>query len=420
LNVILITLDTTRSDRLGCYGYKRNTSPHLDRLAEQSLLYTQATATSSWTLPSHASLFTGKFTSSHGARYDPEGPLRLTSALKDKSEWNQKFRARGLAKNELTLAKALKQKGFTTGAVVSGPWMKKIFGLNTGFDYYNDDNISSFHSKRASEVTSQALSWIKTIYEKPFFLFLNYFDPHYPYNPPGDFAHRFFPKSPHPGGKIPSMEEINYLYDAEILYTDYHLGLLFQQLKRMGIFDRTLLIVTADHGELLGEHGMVGHGTSLYQEELAIPLIIKYPGSEVSPRQDALRLQLVDIFSIILNRLQISLPPDVPGSGPSSGTHPIFAEVYPLPAVSDKGDVRALYEGKFKFHWNSKGNHLLFNLEEDPYEETNLLERYPELARTMESTINEFVSSLPKPAPTELHQEVDDDTVEALKSLGYL
>ena len=173
LNVILITLDTTRSDRLGCYGYKRNTSPHIDRLAEQSVLYTQATATSSWTLPSHASLFTGKFTSSHGARYDPEGPLRLTSALKDKSEWNQKFRARGLAENERTLAEVLKQKGFTTGAVVSGPWMKKIFGLNTGFDYYNDDNISSFHSKRASEVTSQALSWIKTIYDKPFFLFLN-------------------------------------------------------------------------------------------------------------------------------------------------------------------------------------------------------------------------------------------------------
>ena len=134
-NILLITLDTTRADRLSCYGYERDTSLWLDTLAKESVMYTKAIAPSSWTLPSHASLFTGKFTSSHGARYDPNGPLMLTDAIKGPSTWNQ-YRARSISTNERTLAEILKGVGYTTGAVVGSPWLKRIFGISKGFDYH--------------------------------------------------------------------------------------------------------------------------------------------------------------------------------------------------------------------------------------------------------------------------------------------
>ena len=128
-NVVLITLDTARADHLGCYGYERNTSPNLDRMAAESVLYLDATSTASWTLPAHASLFTGKFTSSHGARYDAEGPLLLTSGIRGPKSWD-KYRARGLSPEETTLAQLLGRSEYATGAVIAGPWMKRVFGLD--------------------------------------------------------------------------------------------------------------------------------------------------------------------------------------------------------------------------------------------------------------------------------------------------
>src|SRR5262245_24928412 len=128
-NVILITLDTTRADHLGCYGHARNTSPELDRLAAESEVFTQAYATSSWTLPAHASLLTGKYPSSHGADADPQGALRLTDAIAGDPGWSD-YRVRGLASDETTLAAALAERGYRTGAVVAGPWLERVFSLD--------------------------------------------------------------------------------------------------------------------------------------------------------------------------------------------------------------------------------------------------------------------------------------------------
>ena len=139
-NILLITLDTTRYDRLSCHGYSLPTSPNLDALAAESVLYTRAYSTSSWTLPAHASLFTGKFVTSHGARKDPTGPLRLSSGIQGNKDWDN-VRARGLSVEETTFAQILKRTGYDTGAVVAGPWMKKVFGLDRGFDQYDDDGI---------------------------------------------------------------------------------------------------------------------------------------------------------------------------------------------------------------------------------------------------------------------------------------
>lgn len=193
--VILITLDTTRADHLSCYGYDRHTSPNLDWLADESVLYERAVAPSSWTLPSHAALFTGRFTACHGSRYDPEGPLRLDRAIEAPDSW-EVFRARGLSPEVPTLAQLLRQAGYATGAAVAGPWLKRIFGLNKGFDYYDDSSISSVSGRLAPEVTRSAVRWIDGRGQEPFFLFLNYYDPHRPYTPPERFAWTFVPPGP--------------------------------------------------------------------------------------------------------------------------------------------------------------------------------------------------------------------------------
>jgi len=418
-NIILITLDTTRADRLGCYGYRRQTSPNIDKLAEESVLYTRAIAPSSWTLPSHASLFTGKFTSSHGARYDPDGPLLLTNAIRGPKSWDA-YRARGLAQNEVTLAEVLKETGYTTAAVVGGPWMKRVFGLNKGFDYYNDSQISTVNGRLANQVTASALNWLKRTREKEFFLFLNYFDPHGPYNPPEGFALRFLPKNTNFAGRKPILAETNALYDAEILYMDHYIGQLLQKLRAENLYDNSLIIVTSDHGELFGEHGKFGHGNYLYQEELHVPLFIKYPTGEVLPKRTDLRLQLTDILPMICERVGITIPENIQGTSPSQIKHPIIAETYPLPHFTKDGSWQSIFEGDFKFIRNSKDQHMLFNLKNDPEENVNIIGQDSKRTERMMTQLKQYLAKLPKPGPAVPAGEPDDQTKEALKSLGYV
>jgi len=418
-NIVIITLDTTRADHLGCYGYHRRTSPNLDKLARESVLYTHAIAPSSWTLPSHASLFTGKFTSSHGAQYDQNGPLRISDAITGPKEF-QEVRASGLALDELTLADILKEEGFATGAVVAGPWMKKVFGLNKGFEYYDDSEIDNVNGRYANQVSVSALRWIESLKGTAFFLFLNYFDPHTPYCPPDEFAKVFLPKNFDLKGRKYSVEELKTFYDAEILYMDYHIGLLLQKLKAWNLYDNTLIIVTADHGELLGEHGLFGHGYYLFQEEIHVPLFIKYPGTEFSPDRTDVRIQLNDIMPIILDWLGLPIPSGIQAGVPPKIGHPILAETYPQHSSSRNGHWRAIFEGDFKFIWNSKGNHLLFNLKNDPLENKNLKADNLELAKRMMSELHRYLSKLPGPGPASEAQDVDKHTKDALKSLGYV
>ena len=418
-NIILITLDTTRADHLGCYGHYRRTSPNLDRLADESVLYTRAIAPSSWTMPSHMSLFTGKFTSSHGVRYDPDGSFYLTDAISGPEDW-QMYRARGPAQNEVTLAGILKEAGYATGAVVGGPWLKKIFGLNKGFDYYDDSEISSLNGRLASQVNDSALKWLEESRKNEFFLFLNYFDPHVPFRPPEEYARKFFRNGTHLKGGKPTREGIIALYDAEIFYMDHHIGLLLKKLKAFNLYDNTMIIVTADHGELLGEHGEYGHGKHLYQEEIHVPLFIKYPDSEVSPNRTNVQVQLNDIMAIILERLGLPVPRGIQAGVPPNIGHPILAEAYPLSVLSQDGHWRTIFDGDLKFIWNSKGNHLLFNLRDDLREKRNLAMGKPEKIKSMQSRLNRYLAKLPGPGPAAAAHKLDEDTKKALKSLGYV
>jgi len=419
-NVLLITLDTTRADHLSCYGYFRQTSPNLDKLAAESVLYRKAIATSSWTLPSHASLFTGKFTSSHGARYDANGPLFLASVV---SAASKHYRARGLGVDELTLAGILRESGYATGAVVGGPWLKRVFGLDKGFDFYDDSEISTINGKSANLVTASAVNWIKTVRSKELFLFLNYFDPHAPYMAPQVAVQMFLPNeprsknSPMPSG---SAERTRALYDAEILYMDHQIGRLLDKLKAYKLYERTLIIVTADHGELLGEHGRHGHGQHLWQEEVHVPLFVKYPSKEVTPVSKDERAQLTDVLPMVCNRLGLSLPDGVQGCVLPETGHPVIAEVYPPAQVSRQGDWRAIFDGDLKFLWNSKGHHQLFDLGDDPVEKNNLVKRQRARAENMLLRLKSYMAKLPGPGPAAPVQQLDEHTKKALKSLGYV
>jgi len=423
-NIILISLDTTRADHLSCYGYDLPTSPKLDLLADESLLYTEAISSSSWTLPAHATLFTGKFVSSHGARYDPDGPLMLTDGIDGPDSWKN-YRARGLSPDETTLAAILRHAGYSTGAVVGGPWMKRVFGLHEGFDYYDDSQITTVQGRAAHTITTSALKWVDENRDRPFFLFLNYFDPHTPYAIHKEFNHLFLPPDADPN-RLRGMDEeqrsevLKGLYDAEIRYMDLFVGVLLDRLKELDLYDRTLIIVVADHGELLGEHGQRGHGGYLYQEELHVPVFAKYPFGEVPAGRTDTRIQLTDVMPMVLERLDISMPVGIQGSPPSNIQHPIVAEVYPLDFISEAGDQQALFDGPFKLVISAMTNDLLFDLHNDPDEMNNLFSRHKDRAQSMEADLLAYLASLPRPAPVSGSQIVDEATREALESLGYL
>ena len=427
-NILLITLDTTRADHLGCYGYERTTSPHLDRLAAEAVVYTRAVATASSTLPSHAALFTGKFTSSHGARNDPNGPLRLSDALEEKFD---AWRARPLALEEVTLPIILQRLGYRTGGVVAGPWLKTIFGWTKGFDFYDDTQIGSVNGRLGDSVTDSALQWIEEKPHEPFFLFLNYFDPHWPYQPPWKDVEQFLPKSvsrsdfSYDLDKLSKvlprdqfLEVMNALYDGEILFMDRHLGRLIERLKKLRLYDNTWIIVTADHGELLGEHDEFGHFDRLYQEEILIPLIMKYPGGDGPVGRDEKWIQPIDILPEICAKLGRGLPPHVQGNAPDDIQHPIVSETYPY--LSSKGDWCTLIEGNMKLHWNSLGNHRLFNLNSDPRELNNLFRKNGKTTSEMISRLTQYLASLPEPGAAPPEQTVEQETLDALKSMGYI
>jgi arylsulfatase A-like enzyme len=417
--VVLVTLDTTRADRLGCYGYARPTSPNLDRLAADATVYTRATATTSWTLPAHATLFTGRLATSHGAQYDPQGSLSLATVVEGPEAWRE-YRARPLDERERTLAEVLRDAGYATGAVVAGPWMKRPFGLAQGFDLYDEDGIATSDGRRADSVTDAALRWLDAASRRDVFLFLNYYDPHGPYDPPEPFARAFLPEgAPKPAG-VPEGDALQALYDAEVLFMDHHLGRLLDGLRARGLYDRALVIVTADHGELLGEHGRLGHGETLTQAELHVPLLVKLPRGEAAPGRSPAPIQLTDLVPLVLGRLALPLPGGVQGGAPPRVGHPIVAEVDPLPFLSPDGSWRALFDGDLKFLWNGKGRHRLYDLARDPGEARDLAPREPERVARLAALTARYFEALPRPGAAGPPRVLDDETRRALESLGYI
>ncbi|MGD8826452.1 MAG: sulfatase, partial [Myxococcales bacterium] len=275
-DVILITLDTTRRDHLGAYGYGPPVSTHIDSFAKAADLYTKAYASSSWTVPTHASILTGLYASDHGAHgSSKDGIVQLEPEVP-------------------TLAEALRERGYATGAVLGAHTLNQKFGLSRGFDLYEapaGDTLLA--SRRADVITQRALQWVDEQGERPLFLFVNYFDAHIPYRPSGSCRDRFAKGvSPHVGNsnqwlKRPLDENLR-LYDAEICYMDEQLGLLLDGLKKRDRFDDALVVIAADHGESFDAGKGPHHGDTLDEALIHVPLFVKHPKQTQGARVEEL------------------------------------------------------------------------------------------------------------------------------------
>jgi arylsulfatase A-like enzyme len=396
-NILLIILDTQRADHLSSYGYHRPTTPYLDSLAAEGVLFERAFAQSSWTLPSHASLFTGRLMHEHGAG---NGTVRI------------------LDNRFPTLAERLSAEGYATAGFVANTfWAARHTGLARGFAHYEDfygttgdalqrmtlvrelQRFTEFLGavdirgrKRAPHINREFLRWADRIGDRPFFAFLNYMDVHAPYLPPDGYEGRFGPVHPEFRPKrlevgnqtsqpISAGERTHRIdrYDESLRYLDYHVGQLLAELDRRAILDRTLVIVTSDHGELFGEHGFVEHGKSLYRQETHVPLIIRYPAQVGGGIRISTRVSSIRLAATVAELLHLSDSP-FPGrslledvgrdSAASLITELGRTRVRGTPAAD--GWVRSLVRGRWHFILLQSGQHELYDLDADPEEVTDL------------------------------------------------
>jgi arylsulfatase A-like enzyme len=425
-NIILITMDTTSIDHLSCYGYERETSPNLDKFAEDGLKFGNAYANSSWTYPSHASLMTGLYPISHGAFYD----VKSSTGIYD-------FTVNRFNDSNVTLAEILQRHGYTTIGVIGGVWLKKRFGLDKGFDIYEDD-VRDLTGLTAETINNIVLKHIDQNTKEPFFLFINYFDPHYPYTAPEPFDTRFEKR---PLSDIESTEaDINKdrkkmprkdreifegKYDGEIAYMDFYLGKFFEYLKEIHAYDESWIIVTADHGESFGEHDYIGHGAALYDNLIHVPLIIKYPKSWTIRNDLEERIQLMDIMPTILSKLNIPVPETCQGQPLGQVKHRIISEVNRnMSDIKKNGDrfnrdQKAIYQGPYKLIWSSNGEDELYDIVEDPRENKNLAGEDPSRVSELTRELEAWYRDVPKSKKSSLG-DIDQKTMEQLKALGYL
>ncbi len=371
-NLVLVSVDTLRADHLSSYGGAAVRTPHLDRIASEGVLYENVSTVAPTTLPAHASLFTGLSPVVHGV-HDNVGFY-----LEDRFQ---------------TLASQLKARGYDTAAFIGAFVLDSRFGLDRGFDLYDDeleeseDRIASglVVQRRGDRVLERALDWLGKRGEgpRPFFAFLHFYDPHTPYEPP-----------------------ILEGYAGEVAYVDSLVGRLRSFLDERELTERTLLVVTADHGESLGEHGEATHGLFLYQSTLRIPLLLRYPGAPAGTRI-AEPMHITGIAARILELLRL---PPMPGGRPAEG-RPLYAETY----------VPRLHYGWSELHSITRWPHKLvmaprrelFDLSNDPGETRNRIEDLPDVARTL---MGEYERMRFFP----VEPQVDRDTLEPLIGLGYV
>lgn len=420
--VVFVVMDTVRADHLGVYGYERPTTPRLASLAETATLYTGAQAVAPWTLPSHASMFTGLYPFEHGAH---------TRGTPD-----EVVPAGALADSHTTLAEVLREEGFRTGAFVANrAYLARRWGLNQGFDTYRVERLP------AAGITERALEWIDEAQASPFFLFLNYMDAHTPYScePRAGFGETGGParaRSVH--------EELTQLvlaeerdapadlraehvaqYDTAIANLDEALGELVDGLRERELLDDALVVITSDHGEYFGEKHLIGHGVDVYQGALRIPLIVKEPGQSAA-RVDTGPISHVHLPGLVSGHaLAVE---DVPAAFRDPWPRgPVLSENYfALPNIvrhpwSERfRRVRtSLVDGDFKYIHSSDGAHALYDLNRDPGETSNLLEAEPELARGSRERLQSMMPEERRARELPPVEAPTAEELEAMKALGY-
>lgn len=466
INVLLVVLDTLRADHLDLYGYHRPTMPRLAELARGGEVYEDVVASSSWTLPSHGSLFTGRSPREHGARGSWAGarqPGRRGS--------------RPLDPSIPTLAETLRAAGYRTeGVVANSLYLTPRYGLHRGFDYWDARpsfqgaaaegysplllqvrsavdatplrwiyeplvvlDVAQLAYRRAAEINNAVLDRLGALQseDRPFFLFVNYMDPHDPYLAPGRFADRF-------PGRLRAeprfwqglsyrrseldpealREHLISQYDSVLAYLDHHLLELFRRLEADGVLEDTLVIVTSDHGEAFLEHGQYQHGKSLYQEEIAVPLVVRHPGDDGPARRVRGPIDQKALMPWLLHRLGLALPEGLTPVERLEDARPIVAElagVRGLGFLAEEDahhDLTMVREGSLKYLESTSGASHLYDLGSDPAERAPFAEDDPAWSR-LAARLAAWEASHPKPAIAE-GLDLTPDEIEQLRSLGYI
>ncbi len=512
-NFVLVIMDTVRADHVSPYGYSSDTTPNLTRIAEESVLFEDATAPGIWTLPTHASMFTGMYESEHG--------LHLGHTWME-----ERF---------VTLAELLSDNGYLTVGVTGNPILVPSFA-NMAQGFACMLLSESLHVPRAmfdwpgALPVSGVLDWLGPLAENvhgrvfedtllgrllvrwllpgptewnrgrqdtgaavandlvrewltardqtvPFFLFLNYFEPHAPYNPPSPFRDRFLAdalferarrdyKRTWRGGMRPGHTRwrgrslgladppyepedvlaMRQLYDGEIAYVDYRIGQLYEMLEEHGLLENTVLIVTADHGEqFLDEHGLIAHEFSIYESLLRVPLMVRFP--RFAPRRVETPVQTIDLFKTVLWLAGIAPPADQPVRGSilpleeNMAYQPLIVSEYSVPNFPAfflqenarhvdlrrySRTFRAVRENGWKYIWCSDGAHELYHLAEDRGEQHNVIDGRPQRAADLrrkldawQATLDPFIAQ-EVGASDPLNARPRQDTLEQLRSLGYV
>lgn len=420
-NLLLITLDTTRQDHLGCYGFETEITPHLDRLADEGVVFTRGTTPVPVTLPAHTTMMTGLYPFHHSVRNN--GTYATGDSLR-------------------TLAEALSEAGYRTGAILAAFPLATQFGLDQGFDHYDDafpgdrEHAAVEMAQRpGNQVTELSLAWIdgrdgrvgngstvagaddrdqddRPATGEPFFLWAHYFDPHYPYTPPEPYLQQF-PGSP---------------YAGEVAFMDAQIGALLEGLRKRDLYERTLIVVVGDHGESLGEHGEATHSIFVYNATQYVPFLFRLPGGYSGKQWNGRRVDglvsLVDIFPTVIDALGLPREMVPPGDGISllpvaagdAGAHAwVYYETLVPQLEYGASDLRAIETATWKYIRAPRPE--LYHLQEDPAETSNRAQRESWHVEELETDLAHLLRGEGE-APEPL--AMDAETIEKLQSLGYL
>ena len=385
--ILLISVDTLRSDRLPAYGYRGVETPALDSLRTDSILFAHAYCPVPLTLPSHVSALTGLLPSEHRVR-DNMG-YRLDT------------------ENLPYLPRALQQLGYRTGAAVSSFVLRRTSGLDHGFDFYDDEITFKSWTDMGSvqrpgeETLDVALGWLRSVGEEPFFLFFHIYEPHTPHQPPEPFASRY-----------PSA------YDGEVAHADRVVGALLNQLRELGLYRRSVIFLMSDHGEGLNDHGDYEHGPLLYRDVLQIPLLLKLPSSRRGGDTVESPAQLTDLFPTVMDLLGQQPPEGSDGRSllrlddSRDAERPIFSETF-FPRLHF-GWSELFSVVRYPYHFIDGPDPELYDLSNDPDETENLVRAERRVASELRAELSRYDRSFLPPA------EVDAETRRRLAALGYI
>jgi arylsulfatase A-like enzyme len=399
-NIVFITVDTTRADRMGFLGNAHGLTPNLDLVARQGVVFERAYSQAPLTPVSHATIFTGTYPQFHTVT-DFGHPLPALLPY---------------------IPEILQKSGYHTaafiGSLILDPKASMAPGFDRGFDFFDagfrikrdrDEDRYQTVERRAGDVVGHAITWLNKNRQPPFFIWVHLYDPHAPYDPPPPYDKRF--SDP---------------YEGEIAYADASLGKLFTYLRQRGLYEHTLLVMMSDHGESLGAHGESMHGIFLYDETIQVPLLFKLPGELLARRRVSSRVRLVDVAPTLLSMLSLPLPPTFQGEslvplmkGEQKGTGdlPAYAETdYPHRAFGWSA-LRSLRTGKYLFVRAPKRE--LYDQSQDKSAAHNLAESSPAVTDTLHSQLNEFHKNTSSSEEKSPQPVLSSEQAENLLALGY-